>query len=107
MNKYRLSDVSRSHHYQEEGEKKSVTLWQIIALRDFADVKTGAIGGWIDSETALSQEGNCWIYDENSEVFAGAKILGNARLTQTCTLTHGAVAEGNGLAGQRHRQPSG
>lgn len=95
MNKYRLSDLSRNHPFQEDGGKKSVTLWQIIALRDFADVKAGAAGGWIESEQALSQTGDCWIYDENSVVFAGACIKENARLTQPCTVSHQAIVAGN------------
>lgn len=95
MNKYRLSEASRSHVWHEDHEKKSVALWQIIALRDFADVKAGTAGGWIDDEAALSQHGDCWIYDENSVVFAGACVKDNARLTQPCTLSHGAIAEDN------------
>lgn len=95
MNKYRLSDSARSHSYQEEGEHKSVSLRQIIALRDFADVKAGTPGGWVDDESALSQEGNCWIYDENSVVFANARVTNDARVTQPCTLSHGVVVEDN------------
>ncbi len=95
MNKYRLSDTPRAFSFQENGEKKSVTLWQIIALRDFADVSAGSVGGWINAETALSQDGNGWIYDENSVVFAEAKVTGNARITQACTLSHGALIEDN------------
>jgi carbonic anhydrase/acetyltransferase-like protein (isoleucine patch superfamily) len=95
MNKYRLSELSRQHHYQDEGETQSIALWQIIALKDFADVKAGTPGGWVDSEAALSHQGNCWIYDENSVAFAGASIRDNARLTQPCTLSHEAIIEGN------------
>ncbi|MCS2167321.1 YdcK family protein [Scandinavium manionii] len=95
MNKYRLSEISRVYSYQQDGEKKSVTLWQISALRDFADVLQGTAGGWVDAETALSHDGDCWIYDENSVVFADAKITGNARITQACTLSHGVVIEDN------------
>ena len=95
MNKYRLSEDARSYHYQDGDEKKSVALWQIVAVRDFADVKEGSAGGWIDGEAALSQQGDCWIYDENSVVFAGATVSGNARLTQPCTLSHGASVGGN------------
>lgn len=95
MNKYRLSEATRAYSYQEDGEKKSVTLRQIIALRDFADVAAETSGGWVDNETALSQEGNCWIYDENSVVFAGARVTGDARVTQPCTLTYNVLVEDN------------
>ncbi|ECG8591533.1 hypothetical protein FNI11_22680 [Salmonella enterica subsp. salamae] len=86
MPKYRLSEEPRAFTYQADGEKKSVLLRQVIAVTDFNDVKTGTPGGWVDAESVLSQQGECWIYDENSMAFAGAQITGNARITQPCTL---------------------
>jgi hypothetical protein len=53
----------RQFHYEADGNKHSVNLRQIVALRDFADVKSGDEGGWLDNEAALSHEGECWIYD--------------------------------------------
>ncbi|KNC91944.1 YdcK family protein [Trabulsiella odontotermitis] len=95
MNKYRLSEETRQHHYPENGENSTVTLRQIIALRDFADVTAGTAGGWIDDESALSQQGNCWIYDSNSVVFAGARIEDNARLLGVCAISHQAQISDN------------
>jgi hypothetical protein len=40
----------RQFHYEEDGNKHSVNLRQIVALRDFADVKSGSEGGWLDDE---------------------------------------------------------
>lgn len=37
------------------------SVYRIIALKDFGNVKTGDIGGYIESEYNLSQKGNCWI----------------------------------------------
>lgn len=57
MNKYRLSDESRTFSYQIGGEKKTVALRQIIALRDFNDVKAGSHGGWVDETmSSISKE---------------------------------------------------
>lgn len=95
MNKYRLSEETRQHHYPENGENRAVTLRQIIALRDFADVTVGMAGGWIDDGSALSQQGNCWIYDSNSVVFAGARIEDNARLLGVCSVSHQAQISDN------------
>ncbi|MCL0268126.1 hypothetical protein M2T75_32835, partial [Klebsiella pneumoniae] len=61
---------------------------------DFADVKAGSEGGWVDEESALSQQGECWIYDANSVVFAGARILDDARLNGPCVVSHGAIISG-------------
>ena len=95
MRKYSLSEQVRPFHYQTDGIKHSVNLRQIVALRDFADVKTGDEGGWIDDEAALSHDGECWSYDANSAVFAGAKIEGNARLTGECIISMGAIVSDN------------
>ncbi|PLM60591.1 hypothetical protein CWN35_31400, partial [Klebsiella pneumoniae] len=69
-------------------------LRQIVALIDFADVKAGSEGGWVDEECALSQQGECWIYDVNSVVFAGARIRDDARLTGFCVVSHEATIGG-------------
>lgn len=95
MNKYRLSDTPHIFYFQEENGRQSVNLYQIIALRDFADISSGTRGGWVENEQALSQSGNCWIYDENSMVYAGARIEGNVRVTQPCTISHGARLKDN------------
>lgn len=86
MTKYRLSEEPRAFTYQVDGEKKSVLLRQVIAVTDFNDVKAGTSGGWVDAGNVLSQQGDCWIYDENAMAFAGTEITGNARITQPCSL---------------------
>ena len=86
MRKYRLSDEPRAFIYQDNGNKMSVLLRQIIALIDFNDVKAGDAGGWIDDESVLDHAGHCWIYDENTLAFSGCTISGNARITQPCLL---------------------
>jgi len=96
MAKYRLSDAQRAFSYQDNGVKKSVLLRQIIALTDFSDVKAGDVGGWVDDESLLAQEGDCWIYDQNSLAFGGTVITGNARLTQPC-LIHDQVQIGDNV----------
>ena len=90
MNKYRLSDETRLHHWQDGDKKSAVTLRQLIATRDFSDVASGTRGGWVEDESALAQHGNCWIYDQNSVAFAGAQVSGNARVTRPCVISHHA-----------------
>lgn len=43
-------------------------LYRIQALKKFAIVKAGDKGGFIEKESNLSQDGNCWIYD-NAKVY--------------------------------------
>ncbi|UNF41231.1 hypothetical protein MNL09_03795 [Bartonella krasnovii] len=56
------------------------TLYRIKALRDFADVKAGDLGGFIESENNLSHDGNCWVYD-NALVLNPAYIYENAKIS--------------------------
>ena len=53
------------------------TLYRIEALRDFKDVKKGDKGGFIEREDNLSQEDNCWIYDD-AKVFESAHVRQHA-----------------------------
>lgn len=95
MKKYRLSDETRIWHWQNGETKTAVTLRQIIATRDFNDISAGTKGGWIDDENALAHDGHCWIYDENSVVYAGARVRDNARITQPCVIGHAACIGDN------------
>ena len=67
--KYKLTNQTIQH--------KGRTLYRIQALMDFRDVKTGDLGGWVESEKNLSQEGLCWIYDEG-KVYGNAWVFGNS-----------------------------
>lgn len=69
--KYEVTNIT-----MEFGER---TLYRIRALKDFADVKTGDLGGWVSGENNLSQEGNCWIYDE-AKCMDNSKIYGNSTM---------------------------
>ena len=53
------------------------TLYKIRALRDFNDVKAGNLGGYIEGEENLSQDGDCWVYN-NARVFGNACVFGDA-----------------------------
>lgn len=64
---------------EETIEVKGKTLYRIKAIKDFGDVKSGDLGGYIENEENLSHEGNCWIY-KNSKVYGFAKIYDNAKI---------------------------
>ena len=69
-----------------EGKK----LYRIIAIKDFGKVKAGALGGYVESESNLSQEDNCWIDDE-AKVFNGARVEGNATLIEEASVSGDVV----------------
>jgi hypothetical protein len=37
-------------------------LWQLRATRDFGDVKAGDLGGLVEGEHNLPQDGNAWVH---------------------------------------------
>lgn len=54
--KYELTDETIQH--------ESLILHRIRAVRDFDNVKAGALGGFVDDEKNLSHYGNCWIVED-------------------------------------------
>ena len=70
------------------------TLHRIQALRDFADVKANELGGFVEDETNLSQEGSCWVYD-NAMVFDNATVEGNAKVRDNAIIANEASVFGN------------
>lgn len=83
----------------------SCTLYQIQALRAFGNVKAGNLGGFIEHEQNLSQEGNCWVAD-NAKVFLDARIMDNA-VVQDNAIVGGDVRVGGNAKIYEHSQVSG
>ena len=93
------------------------TLYRIKALRDFNTVTgetvfKGDLGGFIETENNLSQEGYCWIfnnakvYDDarvsedakicgGAEIFDSAEVFGNAEISGNTQIFYGAHVCGN------------
>jgi len=94
MKKYELTN--------ETLEWNGCTLHRIRALRDFGDVRTGDLGGWVESEHNLSHEGNCWLYDD-AKAYDGAWLAGEAKAYDSAELIDHAHAFGNArLSGDVH-----
>ena len=76
------------------------TLYRIIALKDFDDVKKGDLGGFVESEDNLSQFGECWIsgyakvYDD-AFVYRNARISNNANVFGQAEIYGDAFVYGN------------
>ncbi|MBN2904045.1 MAG: polymer-forming cytoskeletal protein, partial [Enterococcus sp.] len=52
-------------------------LFRIKALVEFGNVKVGELGGYVEKEENVSQDGNAWVFD-NAWVFGNAWVSGNA-----------------------------
>ena len=87
-------------------------LYRIRALKDFGNVNKGELGGFIEKEENLSQEGICWIFErakaydsvlicdnariyDNAHIYNNAKIGGNAIVCNTALVTGNALVCGN------------
>lgn len=69
-------------------------LHRIRALRDFGNVKSGELGGFIEKEENLSHEGNCWVRDDTT-VYDNARIFGRAVIHGYAEICGNAVICGN------------
>ena len=78
MNKYK---ILKDQYIEVIGKK----LYRVQALKDFDDVKAGDTGGYIESESNLSQYDNAWVSGDalvhgNAQVFGNAWVYGNAQV---------------------------
>ena len=67
-------------------------VYRIQAIRDFDDVKSGDLGGFVSDEYILSHEKNCWIYD-NAIVCGNSSISDNAKLYNNSVVKDGSLYE--------------
>lgn len=80
MKKYKITN--------EKKEYNGVTLYRIRR------VYTDSPGGWIENESNLSREDNCFIFD-NVMVFGNAKVTGNAIIRNNVKIHGNAIIKGN------------
>lgn len=83
-------------------EFKGKTLYRVKALKKFNDVNVGDLGGFVESENNLSQEDNCWIYDdgkvlEHANVNLSAKVKGRATVCGNAQVYNDVVVENNAV----------
>ncbi len=86
-------------------EGKIHVLHRIRALKKFfntktdschcCDVKVGDLGGWVESEDNLSQEGLCWL--DSSYSHYTPKVYGNARVSGDAIIYYDAQVYGNAV----------
>ena len=92
--KYELTKKTRARDHR--------TLYQIKLLKSLYGFKEGDLGGWIESEKNLSQEGDCWVYDNaivfgEACVFDDALVYGNAQVYGKARVFDDAWVYGNAL----------
>lgn len=74
MNKYTLLT-------NDSIDYKGRILYRIKALKSFGLIKKGDLGGYIESYTNLSQEGNCWV-NGNAKVYDNGQLNDDASICE-------------------------
>lgn len=85
--KQRFKLTNKTKKYQGK------TLYQIEALTNFWEIKKGDVGGFVESEENLSQQGECWIYPK-AMAMDQAQVLGNALLLDKSIIKDNAIIDG-------------
>ena len=89
-------EILKDEFIELDGRK----LYRIKALKDFRDVRKGTVGGYIESEQNLPQEGDArvsgdaWVYG-NARVSCDARVSGNARVCGNARVSGDAWVCGN------------
>lgn len=74
-------ELTENYVVNESGTK----LYQIKCINTFGNVEKGELGGFIEKEENLSQEGDAWVSGDalvsgNARVYGNAWVYGNARV---------------------------
>lgn len=90
MKKYELTEQTKEIFPRE------IILHRIRALRDIPwhGVKTGDLGGWVESQKNLAQEGDCWVGD-NACVYGDSLVAGDALVGGDVLVFEGARISGD------------
>jgi hypothetical protein len=99
VKKYKLTDTKKV--------VLGVTLFQIQAIADFGNVKSGELGGYIEKESNLSQvpgdawvHGNAWVSGDawisgDAQVYGDARVYGDAWVHGNAWVYGNAQVSGN------------
>ena len=69
-------------------------LFRIKALVEFGDVKAGELGGYVEKEENVSQDGNAWVSGD-ARVYGNAWVHGNAKVYDDAWVSDNAKVSGN------------
>ena len=89
-------EILKDEFIELDGRK----LYRIKALKDFRDVRKGTVGGYIESEQNLSQEGDAQVYGDawvsgNAQVYDNARVYGDAWVSDNARISGDAQVYGN------------
>ena len=71
-----------------------IKMFQIKCTKAFGLIKEGELGGFIEKEANLSQDGNAWVYGD-AQVYGDAWVSGNAQVYGNAWVYGDAWVSGN------------
>lgn len=72
--KYELTEEFKEIETLREGWLQKIKVYRIRALRAFADVKIGDLGGFVETKQNLSNMGNAEVCGD-AKIFFGVRVL--------------------------------
>lgn len=69
------------------------TVYRIKALRNFADVKKGQLGGFVESDYNISHTGDAWAHHDTM-ILGRARVVGNAQIYDSAIVKGHARVKG-------------
>lgn len=92
MKKYELTN--ETIEIFDEANNKFIKLYRIKSLKAFDNIKNNELGGYVEDESNLSHEGNCWIEDD-AKVFNDSIVMDNARVKGLSIIDNNSIIKGN------------
>ena len=93
--KYELTEEFKEIETLRKGCFQKIKVYRIRALRAFADVKAGDLGGFVETKQNLSNRGNAWVYGD-AKVYGDARVYGDAWVYGNAEVCGDAKVCGNG-----------
>lgn len=85
---------------KEKTRKNKCTVYRIIALQEFANIKKFELGGFISDLTVMSQDDRSWIYGDsiviNSDLTNNTMIESELVIIENCTLENCSIGSPDG-----------
>lgn len=75
-------------------------LSRIVALKSFSDVQEGSLGGYVETDKNLSQDGDCWIYGD-AKVYSQAFVTDNAKISGVAVVRDFACVSGEAIVNEQ------
>lgn len=92
---------------EEESSVVEIKLYRIQALKTFTKsggynpiTHVGELGGYVETEDNLSQEGNCWIFGD-AKVKDGGKVIDDAIIFDKAMVSNNSIIRGNSVVRDR------